>query len=131
MSHFEVLRSLHVLASSPRPRCPRNISAPNTVVCAMVLISLLASGWRCEGREPSEGHSGIAAQVALIKEGAADATALLGIIRLAAFLSRPEQLGTDEPRHIFVDSGTGATATGEDSTVICLRVLKFDVHRRC
>ena len=59
-------------------------------------------------------HDCRAAQVAVIKEGASDAAALLGIIRLAEFLARPAQLGTDRPCRIFVDSGTGVTATGED-----------------
>ena len=52
-------------------------------------------------------------QVMVIREGAADATALLGLVRLADFLTRPEQLGTEQPCHLFVDSGTGVTATGE------------------
>jgi len=55
-----------------------------------------------------------AEQVAVIREGASDAAALLGIIRLAEFLARPEQLGMDRSCQIFVDSGTGVTATGED-----------------
>jgi len=59
-------------------------------------------------------HDCCAEQVAVIKEGASDAIALLGIIRLAEFLARPEQLGTERPCRIFVDSGTGVTATGAD-----------------
>ncbi len=53
--------------------------------------------------------------MAVIREGASDAAALLGIVRLAEFLARPEQLGKDRPCRIFVDSGTGVTATGENS----------------
>ena len=49
----------------------------------------------------------------VIREGAADAAALLGLVRLANFLARPEQLGTEQPCQLLVDSGTGVTATGE------------------
>jgi hypothetical protein len=52
-------------------------------------------------------------QVGLIREGAADAIALLGLVRLAEFLARPEHLGTEQPCEVLVDSGTGVTAVGE------------------
>ena len=50
-------------------------------------------------------------RVAVIPEGAAQPEALLGTIRLVAWLARDSELAGREC-HLVVDSGTGATATG-------------------
>ena len=49
-------------------------------------------------------------QVCSIPEGAAGPFALLGFVRLAAFLAQPHVWGAGRSRRIVVDSGTGATA---------------------
>lgn len=50
--------------------------------------------------------------VVVVKEGAGDAIALLGLIRLVQFLSNPAAFGRDDPVHLVVDTGTGTTAVG-------------------
>ena len=50
-------------------------------------------------------------QVCTVPEGAATPAALLGFVRLAAYLARPRVWGA-APRTLVVDSGTGATAVG-------------------
>lgn len=52
-----------------------------------------------------------ALQVHIIPEGAANADALLGFIRLIDYLAQPSVLGRS-PCHLVIDSGTGITATG-------------------
>jgi 1-aminocyclopropane-1-carboxylate deaminase/D-cysteine desulfhydrase-like pyridoxal-dependent ACC family enzyme len=47
----------------------------------------------------------------VVPEGAATPTALLGFVRLAAYLARPGAWGA-QSRTLVVDSGTGATAVG-------------------
>ncbi|KAL2903504.1 D-cysteine desulfhydrase 2 mitochondrial [Bienertia sinuspersici] len=51
-------------------------------------------------------------KVVIIKEGAGDAVALLGIIRLVRYLSQSHILGKDRPYNFVIDSGTGTTAIG-------------------
>ena len=50
-------------------------------------------------------------QVHIIPEGAANADALLGFVRLIDYLAQPSVLGRS-PCVLVVDSGTGITATG-------------------
>ncbi|KAK9816307.1 hypothetical protein WJX74_006529 [Apatococcus lobatus] len=51
------------------------------------------------------------AKVHIIPEGAANADALLGFVRLVDYLSQPSVLGRS-PCNLVIDSGTGITATG-------------------
>ncbi|KAL2641418.1 hypothetical protein R1flu_009005 [Riccia fluitans] len=51
-------------------------------------------------------------KVVVVKEGAGDAIALLGLIRLVHYLSQPTVFGEMDPLHIVVDTGTGTTAVG-------------------
>lgn len=51
-------------------------------------------------------------KVAIVKEGASDATALLGLIRLVDYLAQPCCFGRDQNLQLVVDSGTGTTAVG-------------------
>ncbi len=53
-------------------------------------------------------------QIHIIPEGAANADALLGFIRLIDYLAQPSVLGR-APVNLIVDSGTGITATGDPS----------------
>eukprot|EP00887_Chlorella_sp_A99_P002469 scaffold10.g2469.t1 len=50
--------------------------------------------------------------VAVIPEGAAEPSALLGLVRLAEWLARQPALGSSAAATLVVDSGTGATAAG-------------------
>ena len=50
-------------------------------------------------------------QVHVIPEGAGEAAALLGCIRLVDWLAQPQVLGPD-PLTLVLDCGTGTTATG-------------------
>ncbi|KAK9751121.1 hypothetical protein RND81_02G243600 [Saponaria officinalis] len=51
-------------------------------------------------------------KVVIVKEGAGDAVALLGIIRLVQYLSQNHVLGSERPYNFVIDSGTGTTAIG-------------------
>ncbi|KAG6555520.1 hypothetical protein Mapa_002755 [Marchantia paleacea] len=64
--------------------------------------------------------------VVVVKEGAGDAIALLGLIRLVQFLSNPAALGRDDPVHLVVDTGTGTTAVGV-ALAIALLGLPWEV----
>ena len=62
-------------------------------------------------RVRAEGGDG--SHVAVIREGGAEPAALLGMLRLAEYLAREDQLGRQRPCNFIVDCGTGVTATGE------------------
>ncbi|KAH9606167.1 hypothetical protein KSS87_014482 [Heliosperma pusillum] len=51
-------------------------------------------------------------RVVIVKEGAGDAVALLGMIRLVQYLSQGHILGNKRPYNFVIDSGTGTTAIG-------------------
>lgn len=59
-------------------------------------------------RSPEDGVK----KVVIIKEGAGDAVALLGIIRLVSYLSQIHILGKKRPYNFVIDAGTGTTAVG-------------------
>ncbi|KAJ7552136.1 hypothetical protein O6H91_06G043300 [Diphasiastrum complanatum] len=59
-------------------------------------------------------------KVAVVKEGAGDAIALLGLIRLVHFLSQNENFGCDQKVQLVVDSGTGTTAIGLALAVVLM-----------
>ena len=77
---------------------------------------------------------GTDAHVAVIKEGGADPAALLGMLRLAEFLARDDQLGRQLPCNFIVDCGTGVTATGGQGWILidgCYRWRKCHCNRWC
>ncbi|XP_074309976.1 D-cysteine desulfhydrase 2, mitochondrial isoform X2 [Silene latifolia] len=51
-------------------------------------------------------------KVVIVKEGAGDAVALLGILRLVQYLSQSHILGNKRPYNFVIDSGTGTTTIG-------------------
>ncbi|XP_047963659.1 D-cysteine desulfhydrase 2, mitochondrial isoform X3 [Salvia hispanica] len=51
-------------------------------------------------------------KVAIINEGAGDAIALLGVMRLIKYLSQKHLFGKEQTMKIVVDAGTGTTAVG-------------------
>ncbi|XP_010556352.1 PREDICTED: D-cysteine desulfhydrase 2, mitochondrial [Tarenaya hassleriana] len=51
-------------------------------------------------------------KVMIVNEGAGDAIALLGMIRLVQYLSQDHLLGKKRPVKFIVDAGTGTTAVG-------------------
>ncbi|KAI3696485.1 hypothetical protein L1987_79503 [Smallanthus sonchifolius] len=55
----------------------------------------------------------------IINEGAGDAIALPGLIRLVQYLSQDHILGKDQPLKIIVDAGTGTTAVGLGIGALC------------
>ncbi|XP_010250939.1 PREDICTED: D-cysteine desulfhydrase 2, mitochondrial isoform X2 [Nelumbo nucifera] len=59
-------------------------------------------------------------KVVIVNEGAGDAIALLGIIRLVEYLSQTHLFGRDQPMKFIVDAGTGTTAIGLGLGAICL-----------
>ncbi|XP_059278083.1 D-cysteine desulfhydrase 2, mitochondrial isoform X2 [Lycium ferocissimum] len=59
-------------------------------------------------------------KVAIINEGAGDAAALLGVVRLVEFLSQDHLFGKDQQLKIIIDSGTGTTAVGFGIGAVCL-----------
>ncbi|MCO5574556.1 hypothetical protein L7F22_028344 [Adiantum nelumboides] len=60
-------------------------------------------------------------KVAVVKEGASDVVALLGLIRLVDYLSQPCFLGSDRRLQIVIDCGTGTTAIGVALAILVLR----------
>ncbi|KAK9060226.1 hypothetical protein SSX86_020930 [Deinandra increscens subsp. villosa] len=56
----------------------------------------------------------------IINEGAGDAIALPGLIRLVQYLSQDHILGKDQALKIIVDAGTGTTAVGLGIGALCL-----------
>ncbi|XAR64467.1 D-cysteine desulfhydrase [Bertholletia excelsa] len=65
--------------------------------------------------------------VVIVNEGAGDAVALLGVIRLVWYLSQNHVLGKEQALKIVVDAGTGTTAIGLALGAICLG-LPWEVH---
>lgn len=61
-------------------------------------------------------------KVAVIKEGASDAVALLGLVRLVDYLSQPCCFGRNKKLQLVVDSGTGTTAIGLAVGILILRL---------
>ncbi|PHT59242.1 D-cysteine desulfhydrase 2, mitochondrial [Capsicum baccatum] len=59
-------------------------------------------------------------KVAIINEGAADAVALLGVLRLVEYLSQDHLFGKDQQLKIIIDAGTGTTAIGFGIGAVCL-----------
>ncbi|KAL7589042.1 hypothetical protein Lser_V15G41111 [Lactuca serriola] len=59
-------------------------------------------------------------KIVIINEGAGDAIALPGLIRLVKYLSQDHILGKSQPLKIVVDSGTGTTAVGLGIGALCL-----------
>ncbi|XP_076898066.1 D-cysteine desulfhydrase 2, mitochondrial-like [Bidens hawaiensis] len=56
----------------------------------------------------------------IVNEGAGDAIALPGLIRLVQYLSQDHILGKDQHLKIIVDAGTGTTAVGLGIGALCL-----------
>ncbi|XP_027774569.1 D-cysteine desulfhydrase 2, mitochondrial isoform X2 [Solanum pennellii] len=65
-------------------------------------------------------------KIAIINEGAGDAAALLGVVRLVEYLSRDHLFGKDQQLKIIIDAGTGTTAVGLGIGAVCLG-LPWDV----
>ncbi|CAN4092524.1 unnamed protein product [Withania somnifera] len=59
-------------------------------------------------------------KVAIINEGAGDAAALLGVVRLVEYLSQDHLFGKDQQLKIIMDAGTGTTAVGFGIGAVCL-----------
>ncbi|XP_071688625.1 D-cysteine desulfhydrase 2, mitochondrial [Rutidosis leptorrhynchoides] len=59
-------------------------------------------------------------KIVIINEGAGDAVALPGLVRLIQYLSQDHILGKDQPLKIVVDAGTGTTAVGLEIGALCL-----------
>ncbi|KAK4488795.1 hypothetical protein RD792_004584 [Penstemon davidsonii] len=59
-------------------------------------------------------------KVVIINEGAGDAIALPGVMRLIQYLSQDHLFGKKNPLKIVVDAGTGTTAIGLALGAICL-----------
>ncbi|KAM3324320.1 D-cysteine desulfhydrase 2, mitochondrial isoform X3 [Capsicum chacoense] len=59
-------------------------------------------------------------KVAIINEGAGDAAALLGVLRLVEYLSQDHLFGKDQQLKIIIDAGTGTTAIGFGIGAVCL-----------
>ncbi|KAM4120493.1 hypothetical protein ACJW30_03G136500 [Castanea mollissima] len=58
-------------------------------------------------------------KVAILNEGAGDAAALLGVIRLVWYLSQSHLLGKERAMRFVVDAGTGTTAVGLGLGALC------------
>ncbi|KAF8399825.1 hypothetical protein HHK36_015697 [Tetracentron sinense] len=59
-------------------------------------------------------------KVVIINEGSGDGVGLLGLIRLAEYLSQPHLFGKERDLNIVVDAGTGTTAIGLAIGAICV-----------
>uniref|UniRef100_A0A0E0FRN6 Uncharacterized protein n=1 Tax=Oryza nivara TaxID=4536 RepID=A0A0E0FRN6_ORYNI len=59
-------------------------------------------------------------RVVIIKEGAGDVQALLGVIRLVEYLYNLSSFHKHENVHVVVDAGTGTTAVGLALGAVCL-----------
>lgn len=73
--------------------------------------------------EPINAHrtaEKFARKVVIVNEGAGDAVALLGVVRLVQYLSQAHLLGSERALNIVVDAGTGTTAIGLGLAAICL-----------
>ncbi|KAL4573998.1 hypothetical protein LXL04_020820 [Taraxacum kok-saghyz] len=59
-------------------------------------------------------------KIVIVNEGAGDAIALPGLIRLVKYLSEDNKFGKNQPLKIVVDAGTGTTAVGLGIGALCL-----------
>ncbi|GKD23550.1 D-cysteine desulfhydrase 2, mitochondrial isoform X1 [Tanacetum coccineum] len=66
------------------------------------------------------GQSSNSKKIVIVNEGAGDAVALPGLIRLVQYLSQDHILGKEQPLKIIVDAGTGTTAVGLAIGTLCL-----------
>lgn len=82
---------------------------PAAVAAAAEASAAVLEAEAAASRSTSTGSS--SGRIAVLPEGGASAGALLGLIRLGAWLAEHPQLA-DRRCNIVVDSGTGATATG-------------------
>ncbi|XP_037492592.1 D-cysteine desulfhydrase 2, mitochondrial isoform X2 [Jatropha curcas] len=69
-----------------------------------------------DGRTSIENHL---KKVLIVNEGAGDAVALLGVIRLVEYLCQDHLLGKKRPIKLVVDAGTGTTAIGLGLGALC------------
>lgn len=67
-----------------------------------------------------DGFASNSKKIVIINEGAGNAVALPGLIRLVKYLSQDHILGKDQPLKIVVDAGTGTTAVGLGIGALCL-----------
>ncbi|XP_076883065.1 D-cysteine desulfhydrase 2, mitochondrial-like [Bidens hawaiensis] len=67
-----------------------------------------------------DGQSSNSKKTVIVNEGAGDAIALPGLIRLVQYLSQDHILGKGQPLKIIVDAGTGTTAVGLGIGALCL-----------
>lgn len=65
-------------------------------------------------------RASILKKIVIVNEGAGDAIALPGLIRLVRYLSQDHIFGKDQPLKIVVDAGTGTTAVGLAIGALCL-----------
>nr|GEU71542.1 D-cysteine desulfhydrase 2, mitochondrial isoform X1 [Tanacetum cinerariifolium] len=65
------------------------------------------------------GQSSNSKKIVIVNEGAGDAVALPGLIRLVQYLSQDHILGKEQPLKIIVDAGTGTTAVGLAIGTLC------------
>ncbi|KAF5778181.1 putative D-cysteine desulfhydrase [Helianthus annuus] len=70
--------------------------------------------------DTDDGQSLNSRKTVIVNEGAGDAIALPGLIRLVQYLSQDHIFGKDQPLKIIVDAGTGTTAVGLGIGALCL-----------
>ncbi|XP_075504717.1 D-cysteine desulfhydrase 2, mitochondrial isoform X1 [Primulina tabacum] len=79
----------------------------------------LASNYKSSEEDAVEYHEKTR-KVIIINEGAGDAIALLGLVRLVRYLSQDHLFGKKQALKIVVDAGSGTTAIGLGLGVLCL-----------
>ncbi|KAI3516158.1 hypothetical protein L1887_15069 [Cichorium endivia] len=92
-------------------------SISTTVVC---LDDLLDASFTNHKSTKSNSQPLNSKKMVIINEGAGDAIALPGVIRLVEYLSRDYVFGKNQRMKIVVDAGTGTTAVGLGIGALCL-----------
>ncbi|XP_022726791.1 D-cysteine desulfhydrase 2, mitochondrial-like isoform X2 [Durio zibethinus] len=96
----------------------------NVVYCNDIIdASMTTQTFECSNfvqMDAPRGTKSHSNKVVIVNEGAGDAIALLGLLRLVDYLSQDHLLGRKRAFNFVVDSGTGTTAVGLGLGALCL-----------
>ncbi|KAL8161675.1 hypothetical protein V2J09_013164 [Rumex salicifolius] len=95
-------------------------SSGSVTSLADILESFASTSHESKFEQKSADRSDFPRKVVVLNEGAGDAVALLGVIRLVHYLSHSNLFMKEKPLTLVIDAGTGTTAVGLALGALCL-----------